>query len=143
VGGQPLPATLVCDGFLASSRYFWPTTSSRTRRDGLPPHQTFDKNKKLMKKIALLLFIPLLSLTSCNSDKKESATSRYSTQTFSVAGGMAVITQITDHESNTIYYYKLDDKKGLTLQSTIDLTKAGDKNIPFESNDKDKSKTEE
>ena len=95
-----------------------------------------------MKKITLLLFIPLLSLTSCNSDKEESETSRYSTQSFVVAGGMGFITQITDHESNTIYYYKFNDKE-LTLQSTIDLTKTGDKNIPFERINRDKSGTEE
>lgn len=45
---------------------------------------------------------------------------------------MAVVTQITDHQENKIYYYKLSDKKGLTLQNTIDLTQCGAQNIPFD-----------
>ena len=42
---------------------------------------------------------------------------------------MTLITQITDHELNKLYYYKLVEKEGLVLQSTIDLTKAGDQTI--------------
>ena len=90
-----------------------------------------------MKTITLLLSISLLSLTSCDSDKQESSSSRYTAQTFSIVGGTTVVTQITDHESKKIYYYKLSDKNGLELQSTIDLTKCGDKNIPFEDHNKD------
>ena len=86
-----------------------------------------------MSKILFILVPLFLTLNSCNSDKNNSLTSRYSTQTFSVAGGMSVITQVTDHQVNKVYLYKMG-KEGLTLQDTIDLEKCGDQKIPFERN---------
>lgn len=86
-----------------------------------------------MNKLTPLLAIPILILSSCDKKGSENTfkESRYSAQTFTVAGMMA-ITQITDHKTNKVYFYKLEDKKGLTLKNTIDLTKCGAQNIPFE-----------
>jgi hypothetical protein len=85
-----------------------------------------------MNKILPIFILPILTLTSCNSGDEDKRNSRYSAQTFSVAAGTAVVTQITDHEANKIYYYKLSDEEGLVLKNTIDLTKCGDQIIPFE-----------
>ena len=85
-----------------------------------------------MNKLLLLLFLPIVALTSCNDDKVEASANRYSSHTFSVAGGLALFTQITDHHSDKMYLYELNEKKGLILKETIDLTKCGSENIPFE-----------
>ena len=92
-----------------------------------------NRPKNIMIKLSLLLTIPLLTFTSCNNEGNEQTSKlpRYSTQTFTVAG-MTVITQITDNETSKMYFYQMSDKKGLTLKDSIDLTKCGDQNIPFE-----------
>ena len=86
-----------------------------------------------MNKLFPLLIVPFLAIASCDSEanKQEAATPRYSTQTFTVAG-MVVITQITDYETNKVYFYELSDEDGLKLKNTFDLTKCGDTNIPLE-----------
>ena len=84
-----------------------------------------------MKKITLLLTIPLLSLTSC--DEKQEAKShvpRYDVQTFSVMG-MALICQITDNEENKTYMYDMKGKS-MKLKTIIDLSKVGDQTIPMD-----------
>lgn len=85
-----------------------------------------------MNKILPILVLPILALTSCNSDEGDSPALKYSAQTFSIVGGTAVVTQITDHEANKVFYYKLSDKEGLVLKNTIDLTKCGDQIIPYD-----------
>ncbi len=92
-----------------------------------------------MKKILLTLLVPLTLLTGCNSDSEKSELSRYTTSTFSAAGGMVVITQITDHKLNKIYYYEFKDKKGLVLMSSVDITKSGAHTLPFDAKDSDQS----
>ena len=95
-----------------------------------------------MRKLLPILVVPILALTSCDRGEKESTTSRYSTQTFAVAGGTTAVTQITDHELNKIYYYKISEE-GLALQDTIDLTKSGDQKIPYERDNRDEVDTAE
>lgn len=86
----------------------------------------------MIKTTLPVLIVLVLALTGCEDKNEEKTSSRYSTNTFTVVGGTAVITQITDHQENKTYYYKLRDKDGLTLQYTVDLTKCGSPNIPFE-----------
>ena len=85
-----------------------------------------------MHKPSLILALPFLFFASCEKNEKAQTSNRYTSQTFTIAGGMAVITQITDHETNMSYLYELKDKSGLELKNTIDLSKCGAESIPFQ-----------
>ena len=94
---------------------------------------------KPLRILTAILALSMFTLVGCDVDGKESATPRYSAQSFTIAGGLSVFTQITDHELNKLYYYELIEKQGLVLQSTIDLNKTGDDIIPGKMPKKDKA----
>jgi hypothetical protein len=95
-----------------------------------------------MHKPYLILALPFLLFASCEKNEKPQTSNRYTSQIFTIAGGMAVITQITDNETNMSYLYELKDKTGLELKNTIDLSKCGAESIPFQELAKDNHKEE-
>jgi hypothetical protein len=59
---------------------------------------------------------------------RPSSIGRYSTQTVVLPGAMGAVVAITDHQRQTLYYYRME-RDALVLQDTIDLAAAGQPRI--------------
>ncbi len=74
-------------------------------------------------------------MAGCDDDSDMEAP-RYSVQSLSVGGGLAIMYNITDNENNKLYMYKLEKEK-LVLMHTVDLKNTGKNEIPVISSEKD------
>ena len=82
-----------------------------------------------MKKL-IPLFTALLLFSSCDKENEQKTnTARYNVQTISVMGAV-MICQVTDNDKNRTYVYHMKDTY-MELKAVIDLSKVGDKTIPF------------
>ncbi|PCJ53789.1 MAG: hypothetical protein COA79_22520 [Planctomycetota bacterium] len=89
-----------------------------------------------MKYKFLILFCFLIFLSGCGGNSNPSGTiqQRYSIDTMTGMGGLAVVYNITDHKLNKMYIYKVGDN--LELEGVVDLSKVGEKIIDIEMSSK-------